>query len=126
MLARARATNAFGALVGDDRVWVRAASARLIARGAPAMAGIIERRTAGLMRVDCAAAAVIRLVVELSQPGRDWPRLPEEPELLMIAGVRVPRLRLSFGPSAGRSGGRRRGAALGHDEWSRRANWNFA
>ncbi len=99
LLARARATNAFGALVGDDRVWVRRASARLIARGAPAMAGIIERRAAGLLRVDCASAAVIRLVVQLGEPGQDWPRLPDEPDLLTIAGVQTPLLRLSFGPS---------------------------
>jgi serine kinase of HPr protein (carbohydrate metabolism regulator) len=100
LLARARATNAFGALVGDDRVWVRPASGRLIARGAPTTAGIIERRMAGLVRVDCASGVVIRLVVDISEPGRDWPRLPDDPDHLMIAGVEAPRLRLSCGQRA--------------------------
>ena len=100
LLSRARATNRFAALVGDDRVWARRAAGRLVARGAGATAGLIERRMAGLVRVDCESAAVVRLVVELSGPDRDWPRLPEEPEVLTICGIKTPRLALSSRQSA--------------------------
>jgi serine kinase of HPr protein (carbohydrate metabolism regulator) len=100
LLARARATNAFGALVGDDRIWLRRSSGRLIAHGAPLTAGIIERRMAGLLRVNSESAAVVRLVVELSKPGQDPPRFPDDPDVLEIGGVEIPRLALSFGHNA--------------------------
>ena len=47
LMARASAAGAFGALIGDDRIFVRKAHGRLIARGAANMAGIIERRIGG-------------------------------------------------------------------------------
>jgi serine kinase of HPr protein (carbohydrate metabolism regulator) len=100
LLARARATNRFAALVGDDRVWARGAAGRLVARGAAATAGLIERRMAGLVSVDCEPAAVVRLAVELGKPGRDWPRMPKEPDVLMICGIRTPRLALPSNQSA--------------------------
>ena len=52
LLARARATNRFAALVGDDRVWAHAVAGRLVVRGAPATAGLVERRMSGLVSVD--------------------------------------------------------------------------
>lgn len=100
LLARARATNRFAALVGDDRVWTRTAGGRLIARGACATAGLIERRMAGLVRVDCESAAVVRLAVELCGPGRDWPRLPDEPDVLTVCGIKTQRLALTSRQSA--------------------------
>jgi HPr kinase/phosphorylase len=100
LLARARGANAFGALVGDDRVYVRQAGGRLVASGAVHMAGIVERRTAGLIAVGHEPATVARLAVELSGRGRTWPRLPDAPDALAIEGVRVPRLALESGLSA--------------------------
>ena len=67
LIARARGLGAFAALVGDDRVFVREASGRLIARGAANMAGIVERRLAGLIAVRHEPAAIVRLVVDLGE-----------------------------------------------------------
>ena len=101
LLARASAAGAFGALVGDDRVYVREADGRLIATGAANLAGTIERRTAGLIQVRHEPAAVVRLAVELSGRGREWPRMPDDHDgVSVIAGVRAPRLALDSGLAA--------------------------
>ena len=69
LMARANGAGAFCALIGDDRVFVRKADDRLIARGAANMAGVIERRMVGLITVRHEAAAVVRLAVELCERG---------------------------------------------------------
>ena len=94
LLARASAASAFGGLIGDDRIFVREAQGRLIAWGAANMAGVIERRMAGLMVVRHEPAAVVRLAVELCARGRRWPRMPDDHDCLTIGGVEVPRLAL--------------------------------
>ena len=94
LMARASAAGAFGALIGDDRIFVRRADGRLIAWGAANMAGVIERRMAGLIVVQHEPAAIVRLAVELCERGRQWPRMPEDHDCLMIDGVRLPRLAL--------------------------------
>ncbi len=100
LLARARSAEAFGALVGDDRVYVRPAEGRLVASGAAHMAGIIERRMAGLIAVSHEPAAVVRLAVELCERGRTWPRWPDDPDSLAIDDIKLPRLALDSGLSA--------------------------
>jgi HPr kinase/phosphorylase len=100
LLALARSVGHFGALIGDDRVWIRQADGRLIASGARSLAGVIERRMAGLLTVDCESAAVVRLVVELSEPGRSWPRLPDDPDISTFVGFEASRLALSCDESA--------------------------
>jgi hypothetical protein len=100
LLARARDTGLFGALIGDDRVWTQSVSGRLLASGAPQLAGLIERRAAGLVRSSHEPAAVIGLFVELHGPGGVWPRLPDDPDLVTLDGVPLPRLALDFGGSA--------------------------
>jgi serine kinase of HPr protein (carbohydrate metabolism regulator) len=100
LMARARGLGAFAALIGDDRVFVREASGRLIAWGAANMAGIIERRMAGLVAVRHEPAAVVRLAVELSQRGRRGPRMPEDNDSLIVGEVSLPRLALDSGQSA--------------------------
>jgi HPr kinase/phosphorylase len=100
LLARSRDIGVFGALVGDDRVWARSVNGRLIASGSPKIAGLIERRAAGLVTAPHEPAAVIALFVELSERGRTWPRLPDEPDVMAIEGVRLPRLALDSGRSA--------------------------
>lgn len=94
LMARARSAGAFWALVGDDRVFVRKADSQLIARGAANMAGVIERRMTGLITVRHEAAAVIRLAIELCEPGRRWPRMPEHHDSLIVNEVALPRLAL--------------------------------
>ncbi len=99
LLARASDAGAFGALIGDDRIYVRNADGRLVANGAANMAGMIERRTAGLIAVEHERAAIVRLAVELRERGQRWPRMPDDHDGLLIAGVRLPRLALDSGLS---------------------------
>jgi len=99
LMAHARAAGAFSALIGDDRIFVTRAHGRLIARGASNMAGVIERRTAGLISVRHEPAAVLRLAVELCGRGRRWPRMPEDDDALIVGEVTLPRLALDSGLS---------------------------
>ena len=94
LLAHARAIGAFSALIGDDRVFVRKAHGRLIARGAGNMAGVIERRSAGLITVRHEPEAVVRLAVELCERDRRWPRMPNDDDGLFVGEVTLPRLAL--------------------------------
>jgi HPr kinase/phosphorylase len=94
LLARAHTTGVFGALIGDDRIFVSKAHGRLIARGAANMAGVIERRSAGLITVPHEPVAVVLLAVELCERGRRWPRMPNNGDDLVVGEVRLPRLAL--------------------------------
>ena len=94
LMARASASGVFGALIGDDRIFVRKAHGRLIAWGAANVAGVIERRMAGLIAVRHERAAIIRLAVELCGRGRRWPRMPDDDDGLIVGDVRLPRLAL--------------------------------
>lgn len=100
LLARARVAGRFGALIGDDRVWVRASGGRVVAAGAPHMAGLIERRSAGVLSAPSEPGAVISLVVALSGRNRSWPRWPSEPDETILEGIAVPRLALDSAASA--------------------------
>ncbi len=94
LMSRANTTGAFSALIGDDRIFVNEAHGRLIARGAANMAGVIERRTAGLITVRHEPAVVVRLAVELCERGRRWPRMPDDDHGLIVGEVTLPRLAL--------------------------------
>ncbi len=98
LMARASGAGGFCALIGDDRVSVRKAGDRLIAWGAANMAGIIERRMAGLIAVRHEPATIVRLAVELCERGRRWPRIPDDCGLI-IGEVALPRLALDSGLS---------------------------
>jgi HPr kinase/phosphorylase len=101
LMARATEAGAFGALIGDDRIFVRKAQGRLIASGAANTAGIIERRMAGLLAVRHEPAAIVRLAVELCERGRKWPRMPEDLDSMIIDEIELPRLALDAGQSVG-------------------------
>jgi len=94
LMAHANGAGAFGALIGDDRVFVRQADGRLIAWGAGNMAGVIERRAVGLITVQAEAAAVVRLAVELCERERRWPRMPEDDDSLIVGRIALPRIAL--------------------------------
>ena len=96
-MARASDAGLFGALIGDDRIYVRKAQGRLVATGVANMAGIIERRMAGLIAGRHEPAAIVRLAVELTERGRQWPRMPDDHDGVTIGGVRLPRLALDSG-----------------------------
>lgn len=89
----------FARLVGDDRVHVHAVNGRLVVRAAYTLAGLIERRGAGIEQVAYEPVAVVGLVVDLS--AEDGGRMPEEGALSAeIAGVRLRRLPMPVGTGA--------------------------
>jgi HPr kinase/phosphorylase len=98
-------------LVADDRVVLSVAHGRLLADVPPMLAGLLEVRGLGLVKLPHIAPIVIRLIVDLVAPA-DCPRLPEEAEArLEVGGLSLPRLFLP----AGEGGARHRiHAAIGH------------
>jgi HPr kinase/phosphorylase len=99
LVARERREDGFAALVADDRVWLEAVNGRLLARGAPALAGLCERRAQGLVEAPHEAEAVLRLIVDLSERDAPPPRMPEAADLYdTLLGVTLPRLRLDLSP----------------------------
>jgi HPr kinase/phosphorylase len=89
----------FARLVGDDRVHLQVAHGRLLVRPAEALAGLVEARGLGLMRVAHEASAVVGLVVDLA--ATDAERLPGAASLRTeIQGVELSRLAVASGVPA--------------------------
>ncbi len=94
--ASGKAALPFARLVGDDRVYVEAASGRLLIRPAPALAGLIEIRGLGIRRLPYEPGAVAGLVVDLA--AADAGRLPaRDAAETAISGVILPRLAIAPG-----------------------------
>jgi serine kinase of HPr protein (carbohydrate metabolism regulator) len=92
LLELARERGLFAALVGDDRVEVRAAGGRVLVRGAANVQGLIEQRGYGIVEAQAEPCAVVRLVVDLLAERRAA-RMPEREELVAnLAGIDLPRL----------------------------------
>jgi HPr kinase/phosphorylase len=88
----------FARLVGDDRVHVQAAAGRLLVRPAKPLAGLIEVRGLGILRLPHEPSAVVGLVVDLAAATE---RLPElEQKLAEIEGIKLPRLAVAPGAAA--------------------------
>jgi len=79
----------FARLVGDDRVHLAACHDRLLVRPAAALAGLIEVRGAGIIRLEHEPVAAVGLLVDLAAD--DAARLPEATETIIL-GVPLPRL----------------------------------
>jgi len=91
--------SGFARLVGDDRVHLEAASGRLLVRPAQALAGLLEVRGVGVLRVDHEPVAVVGLVVDLN--AADAERLPPpDRQRIEIEGVVLPRLAVAAGAPA--------------------------
>lgn len=90
-LAARLIVEAGAVLVADDRVDLALADGVPVARPPAALAGLIEVRGVGIIRLDWQAAAPVALVADLVAP--PVPRLPE-PRQAVLAGVAVPALRL--------------------------------
>lgn len=90
LIEAAAARGRFARLVGDDRVLLACWGDRLVARGHPAIAGLIEVRGEGLVRLPHAASAVVRLAVTLE--AETPPRMPHVDAHVMLCGLAVPRL----------------------------------
>jgi HPr kinase/phosphorylase len=87
---------AFARLVGDDRIELAASHGRLLARPAPALAGLIEVRGLGIRRLDHEPVAVVGLVVDLADPGAE--RLPGAAARdVTVDSVTLPLLALAAG-----------------------------
>ena len=81
----------FARLVADDRVHLEAVGGRLLARPAAALAGLIEVRGVGLLRLAHEPSAVVGFVVDLA--AADAVRLPEpDKRTADIDGILIPRL----------------------------------
>jgi serine kinase of HPr protein (carbohydrate metabolism regulator) len=99
IIERVTESKNFAALVADDRVWLEPAHGRIIARGAPALAGLCERRGVGLVETPYESAGVIRLVVDIAGRGKTPPRMPEPADkYASLCGVALPRLALDLSP----------------------------
>ncbi|WP_430910148.1 HPr kinase/phosphorylase [Methylobacterium sp. sgz302541] len=95
LIDRAREDGAAAALVGDDRIRLEAVAGRLVARGHPAVAGLIEMRGIGLCRIASADSAPVRLVVDLVPTA---PRMPEPADAYAVfCGIAIPRLAIERG-----------------------------
>ena len=89
----------FARLVGDDRVHLEAAHGRLLMRPPHVLAGLIEVRGLGIVRLPYEPVAVARLVVDLA--ATDAVRLPDPSATVAdIEGVRLARLPVAAGANA--------------------------
>ena len=90
----------FTRLVGDDRVQLTASADRLMVKGHPAIAGLIEERGTGILPVRHEPAAIVRCVVDFAgnEGFRGQTRLPETGDWrVCIEGIDLPRMMLSAG-----------------------------
>jgi serine kinase of HPr protein (carbohydrate metabolism regulator) len=97
------------ALVADDRVVLRHEADHVIAAAPDAIAGLLEIRGQGIVRVPFVARATVDLVVDL-MPAAECPRLPApEERAVTLCGVTVARIFVASGTP---DGGARVRAAL--------------
>lgn len=83
-------------LVGDDRLQLAAAGGRLMASPPPTIAGLIELRGAGILKLPYEPLAVVGLIVDLA--AEDGSRLPEAAAIrTTVLGVDLPRLPIPSG-----------------------------
>lgn len=87
----------FARLVGDDRVHLESLGGRLLVRPAATLAGLIEVRGAGIIRLDHEPCAVVGLVVDLA--ATDAERLPEKKQI-EVEGIKLPRFAVAAGLEA--------------------------
>ena len=80
----------FVRLVGDDRVYLENRAGRLVVRPPQELAGLLEIRGTGIVRVPFEPAAVVGLVIELGQPADRMPAA--ESRKAVFEGVALPRL----------------------------------
>lgn len=98
LLAVAEEGAHFGALIGDDRLFLSAHHGRVIARGHPAIRGKIERRGQGILEIGAEPGVVVRLVIDILPPEQVL-RYPETINpYVTLCGVELPLLAL---PKAG-------------------------
>ena len=85
----------FARLVGDDRVHLENRAGRLIVQPPKELAGLLEIRGTGIVRVPFEPAAVVGLVVDLDEPADRMPAA--ESRKAVLEGVTLPRLAVPRG-----------------------------
>ncbi len=80
-------------LVADDQVIVEPRDGRLMARCPAPIAGLLEVRGVGILRLAHTAVAEIALVADLT-PGDAVERLPDPAGRVELAGIAMPMIRL--------------------------------
>lgn len=80
-------------LVADDQVLIGVLDQELTVEPPEAIAGLLEVRGVGILKVPYVQRAVARLVVDLT-PGQITERLPDPGETRAIAGVDIPLMRV--------------------------------
>ena len=89
LMDRAALAGFHAGLVGDDRIRLEARHGRLVARGHPAVAGLVEIRGHSIRRaVDTHDAAVVRLVIDLVADVSRLPDAVEDTTALLGIGLR--------------------------------------
>lgn len=97
--AAAHGAPPFARLVADDRAHVEARGGCLLVGPAPVLAGLIEIRGLGILRVAYEPLAVVGLVVDLADD--DAVRHPDpKVQQTVIEGVSLPRVAIGAGMSA--------------------------
>ncbi|CAH1656818.1 MULTISPECIES: HPr kinase/phosphatase C-terminal domain-containing protein [unclassified Chelatococcus] len=93
LVADARRDGRFAALVADDRVKLTPTGGRIIAEVPPRIAGMLEVRSIGIVKVAFEPACIVRLVVDCEKA---YPaRMPDPAaQRADICGIVLPRLSL--------------------------------
>ncbi|RDI62487.1 HPr kinase/phosphorylase [Microvirga subterranea] len=90
ILFRAGRTGRFCRLVSDDRTRLAAQHGRLVASPVEPLSGCLEVRGVGIVRSPFEPAAVVRLVIDLSEDPERYPG--DRDGRVELCGVMVPRL----------------------------------
>lgn len=100
LIAAVRQAGRFAALIGDDRIRLSLQNGRLVARGHPAIRGMIELRGQGIVSMPHEPAAIVHLVVDLLAEA-EIARYPDEKDReIELCGAKVSRLALPTGRSS--------------------------
>jgi serine kinase of HPr protein (carbohydrate metabolism regulator) len=98
VVLRAQQSGHFGRLVSDDRTFIEAKHARLVAKPVEPLGGFIEIYGLGIVRQSFEDAAVIRLVIDLCE---NPPRYPDEQDCyIVLCGVMIPRIQIRAGATS--------------------------
>lgn len=83
-----------GRLVADDRVDLRGVEGRILASPPGPLAGLLEVRGIGIVKLDFVADIALAVVIDLV-PADAVPRLPDADRIALLDGIDLPLYRLA-------------------------------